>query len=508
MHFNPDFIEYEGGATDFLGFDDGTRAMPTFSGFDFGSGPAALFNSDSDVEEFNQGFNRTLGAETSTSIADYNFGLTMGNQYSLESGNKLGYIFSFTYDNSRVYYDNMEFGEYQRPIPSDETELLPATFQNGKVSETNVLLGGLAGISYKTLKSKYKFTLMHLQNGTSRSAQLNLRSFEAIPGISDYRAFSHNLEYNQRGLSNALISGEHYIDGGEWEVNWKLSPTLSSLSDPDIRKTAFSINRGDSTFDPGEGGLPSRIWRSLSEVNLVSKVDIIRNHTLLDEDAKLKFGVSHVYKYRDYAIYRFNLQELESSQVPALQFSGDPNQVLTDNNLFSLNGTINDYLGLYHNPELLDGFDNPNEYQSNINNFGLYVSEEFKPIASLKAVIGLRAELFQQRHTGRDQVAAQNPNDPAGNSLDNELVLDALDLFPSANFIYAVNENVNIRASYFRSIARPSFKELSFAQILDPVSNRTFNGGLFQYDNGFDVWAGNLTSTLINNFDIRWGAVL
>ncbi len=504
MHFNPDFIEYEGGATDFLGFDDGTRAMPTFSGFDFGSGPAALFNSDSDVEEFNQGFNRTLGAETSTSIADYNFGLTMGNQYSLESGNKLGYIFSFTYDNSRVYYDNMEFGEYQRPIPSDETELLPATFQNGKVSETNVLLGGLAGISYKTLKSKYKFTLMHLQNGTSRSAQLNLRSFEAIPGISDYRAFSHNLEYNQRGLSNALISGEHYIDGGEWEVNWKLSPTLSSLSDPDIRKTAFSINRGDSTFDPGEGGLPSRIWRSLSEVNLVSKVDIIRNHTLLDEDAKLKFGVSHVYKYRDYAIYRFNLQELESSQVPALQFSGDPNQVLTDNNLFSLNGTINDYLGLYHNPELLDGFDNPNEYQSNINNFGLYVSEEFKPIASLKAVIGLRAELFQQRHTGRDQVAAQNPNDPAGNSLDNELVLDALDLFPSANFIYAVNENVNIRASYFRSIARPSFKELSFAQILDPVSNRTFNGGLFQYDNGFDVWAGNLTSTLINNFDIRW----
>ncbi len=30
FHFNPDFLTYEGGSTDYLGFDDGTRALPDF----------------------------------------------------------------------------------------------------------------------------------------------------------------------------------------------------------------------------------------------------------------------------------------------------------------------------------------------------------------------------------------------------------------------------------------------------------------------------------------------
>jgi outer membrane receptor protein involved in Fe transport len=41
---------------------------------------------------------------------------------------------------------------------------------------------------------------------------------------------------------------------------------------------------------------------------------------------------------------------------------------------------------------------------------------------------------------------------------------------------------------------------MSFAQILDPVSNRIFNGGLFPYPN----WDGNLSETRINNIDLRW----
>src|SRR5690606_9807179 len=87
-----------------------------------------------------------------------------------------------------------------------------------------------------------------------------------------------------------------------------------------------------------------------------------------------------------------------------------------------------------------------------------------------------------------------------GKSLNNQKVLDAFDLFPSANLIYTLTEQQNLRLSYSRTIARPSFKELSFAQILDPITNRSFNGGLFTYKD----WDGNLTETRINNLDIRW----
>ena len=84
--------------------------------------------------------------------------------------------------------------------------------------------------------------------------------------------------------------------------------------------------------------------------------------------------------------------------------------------------------------------------------------------------------------------------------LDNEKVLESLDIFPTVNLIYAVKEQQNLRFAYARTVARPSFKELSFAQIIDPLTNRIFNGSLFQYDD----WDGELLQTNIDNLDLRW----
>src|SRR5690606_28221778 len=66
--------------------------------------------------------------------------------------------------------------------------------------------------------------------------------------------------------------------------------------------------------------------------------------------------------------------------------------------------------------------------------------------------------------------------------------------------IYNLAEEQNLRFSYSKTIARPSFKELSFAQIMDPLTGRMFNGALFEYPD----WGGKLTETRINNIDIRW----
>jgi hypothetical protein len=68
---------------------------------------------------------------------------------------------------------------------------------------------------------------------------------------------------------------------------------------------------------------------------------------------------------------------------------------------------------------------------------------------------------------------------------------------------------MNLRASYTKTIARPSFKELSFAEIYDPVTSRTFVGGLWpDADNktGKVFWDGDLVSTDIHNIDLRYEA--
>jgi len=66
------------------------------------------------------------------------------------------------------------------------------------------------------------------------------------------------------------------------------------------------------------------------------------------------------------------------------------------------------------------------------------------------------------------------------------------DIYPSANFIYSVSDQTNIRASYSMTTARPSFKENSAANIYDPITERFFVGNT------------DLVPTYVNNFDLRW----
>jgi len=496
MHFNSNYLTYEGGQTDWLGFDDGTRALPSNATSDNIPTPVSGASPEQ-VTTFVKSFSPTLAAERQTSLMDYNFSVSTGNQIELKNKNeggsisnspKIGYIFSASYKTSFRYYDDVTYGEFQRSIQNDVFEMTRANSQVGQLGEQNTLLGLLGGFAYKTSNSKIKLNLLHLQNGESRAGKFNIDNNPEGVGQSGYIASSDNLEYNQRALSHALLNGVHLLNQNKWEIDWRLAGTFSTTADPDIRKTAFTIGETNTAFNAGAGGNPARIWRNLSEVNAVAKLDLTRNYKFKSIDAKLKFGGSHVYKMRDYEILFFDIQFFGSQNWP----TPDPATVLNPENIYP--GTQNNVYYQSGNPN-----PNPNAYSSNVNNTGIYVSNEMNLGPRLKTILGVRAENYVQRHTGRDQRFA-NGDTVGGRNLDNAKVLDALDLFPSANFIFAATEKQNIRFSYTRTIARPSFKELSFAQILDPVTNRIFNGSLFTYGD----WNGQLSETRIDNLDLRW----
>ncbi|MDX1640360.1 MAG: TonB-dependent receptor [Balneolaceae bacterium] len=483
MHFNSSFLGYDGSNTDLLGFDSGTRELP--DGADFEDIPTPISgHPDGDVNNFINSFNPTLGPKELTNPMDLSAGLSLGNQFKVDSDNTVGYILSGTYKRSTNHYDDFRYGEFQRPAEPTAYDLVYATRQNGTVSESNILLGGLAGLAFKTPNSKYKLTGMHLQNGEDRATSFFIDNSGIAPGQSGYAADSYNLEYSERSITNFLLNGIHYFDNAKWEVNWRVSPTFSTMNDPDVRRVAYTRAPNGLRFNAGAGGFPSRIWRYMDEVNLVGRFDVTRDYQLFGSGAKFKAGGSHVYKQRDYEILSFDMQFFGS--IPDL--TGDPSEILQPENIYP-NGPIY-YQSGNPNP-------NPNAYSSNIQNTSFYISNEFNLFPNLKTSLGLRVEDYVQRHTGRDALYAQGGN---GNNLDDEKVLDAMDFFPSANLTYFLTDNQNLRFSYSRTIARPSFKELSFAQILDPVSDRIFNGGLF----AIGEWDGNLSETGIHNFDTRW----
>jgi TonB-dependent receptor len=486
MHFSSDFLTYDGSSTDFLGFDNGKRDLPVGAGN--GSIPTPISGDSPDqVNNFLRGFDSTLGPRTITNPMDYSLGLTLGNQFRLATNKRLGYILSATYKNSYSHYNDYQYGEYQTQPDPAAYDLIYASRQNGTVSDRNILAGGLAGVAYKTSRSRFKLTGMHLQNGETSATNFFIDNSESAPGQSGYTADSYNLVYGERSVTNFLLRGTHFFSESNWEIDWRVSPTFSSMVDPDIRKTAYTLSVSGQAprFVAGAGGNPSRIWRNMDEVNYAGRLDLTKDYQIFENPSTLKFGGSYVYKERDYEILTFDMQNFGSWP----EFTGDPSEVLTDENIYP-NGTIYYQSG---NPD-----PNPNKYNSTVDNLSAYVSNEFYPVTDLKVYLGLRAENYVQRHTGRDALFAQG--DVTGNNLDNEKVLDALDFFPSANLTYNISDNQNLRLSYSRTIARPSFRELSFAQILDPVSDRIFNGGLF----AIGEWDGNLTETRINNMDFRW----
>ncbi len=522
MHFKSDALTYNGSSSDWLGYDNGLRRLP--SQVDNQNLPEVFFDPDNDVYQTSKQFSPDLSATEATNFMNYSLGLSFGDQKRLAGGNSIGYILSGTYKTDNDFYQDVFYGEYQKRNESDNFEMGTATTRTGAYATESVLMGGLAGLAFKTQTSKLRMSLMSIQNGEKKTARLRTVS---DPGdddfdprlISDYVSDVNNLEYFQRNLTNVLLHGEHHFADNLWEVEWKLSPTFSSLSDPDIRRSAFSIETGRNLINPGAAGPPTRIWRFLDEVNYVGKIDITRNAQTFGRDAKFKFGTSYVMKEREYSIQAFDIVGVQQST----SWPDDAafNDIIVDENLFVGDGNGN---RMYYRR---NGIVNPNSnaYESSNTNLAAYASIEVSPLERLKTILGVRMEKFEQKHTGRDQTASVTINSAfesggdvdqviediksgnlPGNVLDDDIVLDATDFFPSLNTIYSLTDDQNLRFSYSRTIARPSFKELSYAQILDPVSNRTFNGAFFEYTdtNGNVIWDGDLTETRIDNLDLRW----
>ncbi|EPR70085.1 TonB-dependent receptor [Winogradskyella psychrotolerans RS-3] len=463
MTFNSNYVTYEGSSTDFLGFDSGDRDLPISPTT---SVPNPASSDNSSLEGITRSFNRTLAAERQSSAPSFSFGFNYGNQFDVGE-NRLGLIASINYKNETLFYEGFENGVYQKNEDRSVNTLRFDRRQIGDLGENNVLLSGLVGLSYKTDNAKYNFNVLHIQSGESRAAL-----FRQNTEISnDIDVDKDNLEYTQRSLTNFLIGGHHSLAENDFIIDWKVSPSISRVYDKDVRLTTFILNQ-DTTIS-SDAGYPQRLWRDLEEFNATAKIDFTKKYDLFDNQAALKFGALGSYKQRNYDIYKY---EVAFRDVNSSSFNYDPNAILDPNNIWTPETNSGSYIR--------GNFEPANSYESTQNTVAAYVSNEFKITDKLKSIVGVRAEYFTTLFTGQ--------NNNGTEMYDNEKTIEELDLFPSANFIYEATEKSNVRLSYFRTVARPSFKEVSVVQISDLLTGLIFLGNI------------DLQPSYINNFDARY----
>ncbi len=462
MNGQTQFLSYRGGKLDFLAIDDGTYSIP----LSINEKIPYTFEHDSKLTEITKKFQPQMGTVSQTDLPNFNFSYYLGDRFDVgQKGNSLGYIANISYRTDYKLYDNYQQNYYQKDNDKTVYPLKTSKLQNGSLGITNVILNALAGVTYKTKNTKYKFNLLHIRNG-----EKNAGLFTQIYNESDFVTFkTHYLAYTQRQITNALLTGIHTAPKKKFKTSWKLAVTKSGIYDKDVRSTPYQFE--NNTYSIAPNNKPKRIWRYLDEMDYVAKIDFEKK--MSKHHGKWQFGLISSYKNRDYKIYNY-----EIGIKGNINLQGNGNELLSQDNIWTPQTDRGTYIvnGSVYNKS--------NLYNASQINGGAYVSTQYYFNDKLKTSAGLRLEKFMLLYTGQNTTGSLK--------YDNDVVIDKLDVFPSLNFTYSINEQTNLRLSYARTTARPSFKESSIAEIFDPLSNMTFIGNI------------HLKPTYIQNIDVRY----
>lgn len=459
-----DFKGGERGSTDFLGFDDGLRKLP--STFPTSRRQFVNLSLDKRVELSKSLNNSWAIKDQGVAIPNQSAQFVFGDSYGVGEGRKFGLITSLSYRTS------MNINPQQR---SDYFELTGTNYNdytfdyNDDIYTRSVNLGALANFAYSYKKSKIGFKNLYNRSFDDKFTQRSGQTYE-IPNF-DQRNTQFELE--QKSLINSILEGEHVFGSKNIKFDWNASFSSSNRSQPDLRRIYYTrsigTNEDFSAAVPQGTGSPKNAGRFFSDLQdyiYGASANLTVPFKIKELNQVAKFGVWNNYKTR-----AFSTRQL-GYIIP------NPNNNI--NNLLKLpQEVIFSGANLNSNGFIIDDItENRDTYDaSGLLNAG-YVMLTSDITSKLKMNYGLRVESYQEQLTSLDPTIAKVSN-------------DYLDFLPSANIIYSVTDKTNLRLSYSNTLARAEFRELAPFSFFDFETNNVIIGN------------PNIKRTRIDNFDFR-----
>jgi len=508
---NGDFLTYtdEGSTMDGLGYGTKNRQVP-----DILQDPSVQSDLSLNAPLLLQ-FGR-LGAEETDALAsrldaaanslDYNFqeerqaapldhgvSVSYGNSYSLGGEAKLGLILAGGYKRSFLHIGtqdltlrNADGALLQRWQLQNENadELLNRGDYVNQESTENPVVNGLVGLALKLNDfNSIDFKMLYNHNAEKSVGLLYGQDGRDIEGDKFKR--SRALLFEEREMKNYQLSGRHLISAlSDLEVTWNASMIRSSMDEPRLRFFNSQINT-----DNGVEGIPLSnlnrpfyFWRSLEDQAYSGKLDLSLPITFLGRSgSSIKAGGSYYMKDR---VFNEDRYRVESPLTTGIRYGGSLEEFFSTENI----GIVGqEEFPRYTNYDLgifpLYSSVLANSYTGSESVSAAYLMSTLAITDKLKFVGGARLETTSIFVESRDSLAADSLRI---GSIDNS------NLLPSANLIYAVNDQMNIRASFSQTIARPSLREIAPYSSFDPSLNNFYDGN------------PDLVTTDITNIDLRW----
>lgn len=478
------------------------------------------------LEDLTESLAPAMGAIEEAPGIDRSFSIVGGDSTTLEAGDTFGFFGALSYSESRSFYDNGE-ANISGLQPGGEIKPFSGAFIDTQGTE-EVLVGMLGSAAWRPDdRNEIGFTAVW---NLSAKDEARVREWSGETWAGDGVGRVQSLKYIERSISSLQLRGRHEMDApkssvadlGDVLFDWTVALNSTNQEEPDTRQ--FKNRRSEfGDFVLGEhrwlSGSSSpvafsrRVWRDIEETGSLVGVNLAIPFGAWDErEGQIKIGTRVEVTDRSLSqksfYYRFNERSL--NLLSRIFFSDNKDLYWTD--IF----TDTDLLGF---PD--DVGENPNlrelqwviqtntegivDYVGDREVFATYAMAEVPVTRSLTLTGGLRyetTEFFIVPRSPNGEVfliriresQTGSPSRFRETVPEDEAIVDlsAKDFLPALNATYDITPEMKARVAYSRTIARPTFREIS------PVATLEYLEG--------DNFIGNpeLEVSNITNYDVRW----
>jgi outer membrane receptor protein involved in Fe transport len=462
------------GGKDFLGLDDGTRAIPAGVVKDVFSATvpekaemATLFG------------NYKWGIKSSTAAPNFNFQFIKGFNVPLKDKDFFSALVAVTYNRNFA----LNYGE-RNTFDFNSTPGVPLYHRNKYVDSiynNETVLALLGNVAFKL---NNKNTISWKNNLSINTDNRLLKRIGAADADGDATFINRDVVrwFTSNQIFTSQLSGDHLIGEAKTKINW-----LASFSDvkrdiPNLSRTSY-IGVGNDLSAFFQSGIPDQLRGSGTMLFIKSnedikslKVDVSQPYTLLkNKQQVLKAGAGYQFRSRQ---FNTKLLGLMPNYFSGFDFGLT---LLPENEIFlpqNLGVTTPGKSGF-----LLDeGTIANSNYIASSALTHAYLMTDQRILKKLRFIYGVRWEQFNQKLNTTEN----------GNSTSIVINTTKNDFLPSVNFVYSVTSKTNLRLSYSNTVNRPEFRELAPFLFFEYVSQNTISG----YD--------SIVRAKVKNYDFRF----
>lgn len=447
---------------------------------------------------------------------DKNFSFSIGNTFKItEGGARLGILFGTSHSNTFRFKEDKS----RRYIPGNlvatgvqsTNYITKVQEQDTKVYNEDTLWGNNLNIALEPTKGHS----IYWKNMYSVNSDKQVRDASGINYIDNFQFLSLTNIFTSRSLLNSVFGGTHAL-------NFTDRP----------HKLEWNINYSQAVRD--EPNLQQQVWRRSDPPGTVigsNGVRYLENYTRLgnnpdgtrffsrSEDNVRAWNLSYEIPFNQWAGLKSTLKvgAMQSEREKNFRFREFGQKVNTGggNEIYPLPGEL-----LYNPLVFLSGgrtFSErqvePNAYDASQKLKAVFAQVDMPIIQKWRFVGGFRQEESYQKVQTFVLRDSANPfkKPDTGCSPKNETErlllinsnvckadnngigeLATKDRLPSANFIYEIKEDMNLRFGYSETLTRPDLRELS------PFGFTPYFGADRIFGNS------DLRRTYIHNYDVRW----